>query len=57
MSRKENKFYVINFIEPEIIFLKRKILIPRAMKKHIQISYKEGRSVGRKEIKKGPKKV
>ena len=36
MSRKESKFYVINFIEPRIIFLKKKILTPRVMKTHIQ---------------------
>ena len=36
MSRKESKFYVINFIEPRIIFLKKKLLTPRAMKTYIQ---------------------
>ena len=32
MSRKESMFYVINFIDPQIIFFKKKILTPRAMK-------------------------
>ena len=31
MSRKETKFCEINFIDPRIIFLKNKILTPRAM--------------------------
>ena len=53
MSRKESKFYVINFIDPWIIFFflkKKKKLIPRAMKTHIQISDKEGTLEGRKEM-------
>ena len=41
MSRKESKFYVINFIDPRIIFFKKKILTAREMKMHIHISYKE----------------
>ena len=48
MPRKKSKFYVINFIDPQIIFFKKKILTPRAMKAHIQISYKEGKSKGRR---------
>ena len=34
MSRNESKFYVINFIDPRIIFFKKEILTPRAMKTH-----------------------
>ena len=54
MSRKESKFYGINFIEPRIyiyiyiyiyIF---KVLASRAMKTYIQISYKESKSEGRR---------
>ena len=40
MSRKESKFYVINFIDPRMKF-KKKILTTLAMKTRIQISYKE----------------
>ena len=51
MSRKESKFYVINFIDSWIIFFFfKKKLIPRAMKTHIQISDKEGTLEGRKEM-------
>ena len=38
MSRKESKFYAINFIDARIFFLKKKILTPRVMKTHIQKS-------------------
>ena len=50
MSRKESKFYVINFIDPQFyfLFLKKEILTPRAMKTHIQISYKERKLEGRR---------
>ena len=48
MSRKESRFHVINFIDPRIIFFKKKIFTPRAMKTHIQISYKIGKSEGRR---------
>ena len=48
MSRKESKFYVISFIDPRIIILKKKKLTPRAMKTHIQISYKESKWEGRR---------
>ena len=47
MSRKESKFYVISFIDPRIIFLKKK-LTPCAMKTHIQILYKESKLEGRR---------
>ena len=47
MSRKEIKFYTINFIDPRIILLKKKILTPRVIKTHIQILYKESKSEGR----------
>ena len=46
MSRKESKFYVISFIDPRIIFLKKKILKPCAIKTHIQIPQKNGKSEG-----------
>ena len=46
MSRKESKFYAINFIEPRIVFFKKKVLTPRAMKTHIQISHKKVKSRG-----------
>ena len=36
MSRKKSKFYLINYIDPRIIFFKMKILTPSAMKTHIQ---------------------
>ena len=49
MSWKKYKFYVINFIDSRIIcFLKK--LTPRAMKTHIQISYKEIKSKGRSYV-------
>ena len=48
MSRKETKFCVNNFIDPWIVFLKKKILTPPAMKMHIQILYKQGTSEGRR---------
>ena len=48
MSRKESKFCVINFIDPQIIFLKKKILTSRAMEMHIQISYNESKLEGRR---------
>ena len=48
MSRKESKFYVINFIDPHISFFKKKILTPRAMKTHIQVPYKESKSEKRR---------
>ena len=48
MSRKESKFYVINFIDPRIIFFKKKILTPRAMKTHTQILHNESKSEGRR---------
>ena len=42
MSRKESKFYVINFIDPWIIIFFKKSLTLRALKTHIQITYNEG---------------
>ena len=51
MSRKETKFYVINFIDPRIFFLKKKILTLHAMKTHFQMSYKESKSEGRRCVK------
>ena len=33
MLRKESKFYVINFIDPRIIFFFKKNLKPRALKR------------------------
>ena len=51
MSWKESKFYVINSVEPLIIFLKKKILTPSAMKTHIQLSYKESKSEERGYVK------
>ena len=50
MRRKKSKFYVINFIEPLIISLKKKILKQRAMEAHIQILCKEDKSDGRGEM-------
>ena len=41
MSKKESKFYVIIFINSQIIFFQKKILTPRAMKTHIQKSNKD----------------
>ena len=49
MSKKESKFHVINFIDPWVIFNK-KILTRRAMKTHIQISYKEDKSERRRFV-------
>ena len=48
MSRKESKFYVINFIDPWTIFFLKKVLTPRSMKTHIQTLYKESKSEGRR---------
>ena len=50
MSRKESKFYVINFIDPWTIFFKKKVLTPRSMKTHIQTLYKESKSEGRRFV-------
>ena len=48
MSRKEG--YEMNFIDSRwmksILFFLKKVLKPRAMKTHIQILYKEGKSEG-----------
>ena len=41
MPRKESKFYVINLIDPRIIFSKRNFNT-RVMKMHMQRSYKGG---------------
>ena len=46
--KKESKFYVINFMDPRIIFFTKKILTPGAMKTYIQKSYKESKWEGRK---------
>ena len=51
MSRKESKFYVIKFIDPQIIFLENKILTPRVMQTHIQESCKEDKWKRRECIK------
>ena len=48
MSRKKSKFYLINFIDPRIIFSKRKFQTSRETRTHIQILYKEGKSKGRR---------
>ena len=50
MSRKENKFYVINISDPRIIFFLKKIFNTRAMKTHIQKSYKDGKCEGRRYV-------
>ena len=44
MSRKESKFYVTNYIDP------RTILIPRAMKTHTQILYKQDKLEGKRYL-------
>ena len=46
MSKKESKFYVVNFADAQINCFKKKILTPRAIKTRIQISYR--RYVGRR---------
>ena len=47
MSRKR-KFYATNFIDPRIIFLKKKILTLHVMKTHIQKLNKKSKWKGRK---------
>ena len=62
MSRNESKFYVINFINPRITFLKKEILTPRAMKTHRfrnrikKVSGKEG-NVCKGDRKIAPRKI
>ena len=46
MSRKESRFYVTNFIDPWINLKKK--LTRRAMKVHIQVLYKDGKSERRR---------
>ena len=47
MSIEESKFYVIKILTRDNFF-KKKLLAPRAMKRHIQILYKQSKSEGRR---------
>ena len=47
MLRKETKFYVINFIDPQIIFFLKKILTPRAIKTHVVLKNRIKKESGR----------
>ena len=47
---RKSKFYVINFMDPRIIFFTKKILTLCAMKTHIQKSYKESKWEGKKIV-------
>ena len=48
MSSKENKLYLIKFIDPGQPFFYKKILTPRAMKMGTYILHKDGKSEERR---------